>query len=82
MAFQCINYLERTGDGAEKVFKKVVELRCTHSGVSSWDEMCRKKSISCSSSGSLALQEAGCLDVGKKMRLPRRASPLHGGRCI
>lgn len=67
MAFQCINYLERTGDGAEKVFKKVVELRCTHSGVSSWDEMCRKKSISCSSSGSLALQEAGCLDVGKKM---------------
>lgn len=67
MAFQCINYLERTGDGAEKVFKKVVELRCTHSGVSSWNEMCRKKSISCSSSGSLALQEAGCLDVGKKM---------------
>ena len=67
MAFQCIDYLKRTGDGAEKTFRKVVELRCVHSGVSSWDEMVAKKSISCSSSGSIALQLAGCLDPGKKM---------------
>ena len=67
MAFQCIDYLKRTGDGAEKTFRKVVELRCIHSGVSSWDEMVSKKSISCSSSGSIALQLAGCLDPGKKM---------------
>ena len=67
MAFQCIDYLKRTGDGAEKTFRKVVELRCIHSGVSSWDEMVREKSISCSSSGSIALQLAGCLDPGKKM---------------
>lgn len=67
MAFQCINYLKKTGDSAEKVFKKVVELKCKHSPISSWNEMVSKRSISCSSSGSLALQLSGCMDVGKKM---------------
>ena len=67
VGFQCINYLKRTGDGAEKVFKKVVEIKCKHSPIASWDEMVRNRSISCSSSGSVALQLAGCLDVGKKI---------------
>ena len=67
MAFQCINYLKRTGDGAEDVFKEVCKIKCKHSPISSWKEMVDKRSISCSSSGSVALQLAGCMDVGKKM---------------
>lgn len=67
VGFQCINYLKRTGDSAEKVFKKVVEIKCKHSPIASWDEMVKTRSISCSSSGSVALQLAGCLDVGKKI---------------
>ena len=67
MAFQCINYLKRTGDGAERVFQEVCKIKCKHSPIASWNEMVSKRSISCSSSGSVALQLAGCMDVGKKM---------------
>lgn len=67
MSYMIKDYRKAVGDAAEKTFKKVVELRCTHVPVSSWDEMCKKHQISCSSSGSIALQLAGCMDVGKKM---------------
>ena len=69
VASKCIvkDYLKATGDGAEKTFKKVVEIKCRHSAISSWDEMVKTRSISCSSSGSVALQLAGCLAKGKKM---------------
>ena len=67
MAYMIKDYRKAVGDGAEKVFKKVVELKCKHSPIASWNEMVSKRSISCSSSGSLALQLGGCMDVGKKM---------------
>lgn len=67
MSYMIKDYLKATGDGAERVFKKVCEIKCKHSAISSWNEMVNKRSISCSSSGSVALQLAGCMDVGKKM---------------
>ena len=67
MSYMIKDYLKATGDGAERVFEEVCKIKCKHSPVSSWGEMVRKRSISCSSSGSIALQLAGCMDVGKKM---------------
>lgn len=67
MAYMVKDYRKAVGDGAERTFKKVCEIKCKHSAVSSWDEMVRNRSISCSSSGSIALQLGGCMDVGKKM---------------
>ena len=56
MAYQCINYLERVGDNAEKVFKEAVALRCRHVSTASWDQMHRDKTINCNGSGAIALQ--------------------------
>ena len=67
MAYMVKDYRRAVGDAAEKIFKKVCEIKCKHSPIASWDEMVSKRSISCSSSGSVALQLAGCMDVGKKM---------------
>lgn len=67
MSYMIKDYLKATGDGAERVFKKVCEIKCEHSPVSSWAQMVKERSISCSSSGSIALQLAGCMDPGKKM---------------
>ena len=67
MAFQCINYLKRVGDNAEKVFKEAVALRCRHVSTASWDQMHRDKTINCNGSGAIALQLSGCLDIGVRM---------------
>lgn len=67
MAYMIKDYRKAVGDGAERTFKKVCEIKCKHSPVSSWDEMVSKRSITCSSSGSIALQLGGCMDKGKKM---------------
>ena len=67
MAFQCINYLKRVGDNAEKVFKEAVALRCRHVSTASWDQMHRDKTINCNGSGAIALQLSGCLDTGVRM---------------
>ena len=61
------DYRKAVGDAAERVFKEVCKIRCEHSGVSSWNEMVKNRSISCSSSGSIALQLGGCMTPGKKM---------------
>ena len=61
------DYLKAVGDSAEKVFKKAVELRCTHVSTGSWDEMVSKKTINCNGSGAISLQLAGCLDKGVRM---------------
>ena len=61
------DYRKAVGDGAERVFKEVCKIKCKHSGASSWNEMVEKRSISCSSSGSIALQLGGCMTPGKKM---------------
>ncbi len=67
MAYQCINYLERVGDNAEKVFKEAVALRCRHVSTASWEQMHRDKTINCNGSGAIALQLSGCLDKGVRM---------------
>lgn len=67
MAFQCINYLKRVGDNAEKVFKEAVNLRCRHVSTASWEQMHRDKTINCNGSGAIALQLSGCLDTGVRM---------------
>ena len=67
MAYQCINYLKRVGDNAEKVFKEAVKLRCRHVSTASWEQMHRDKTINCNGSGAIALQLSGCLDTGVRM---------------
>lgn len=67
MAYQCINYLKRVGDNAEKVFKEAVNLRCRHVSTASWEQMHRDKTINCNGSGAIALQLSGCLDNGVRM---------------
>ena len=67
MAFQCINYLKRVGDNAERVFKEAVNLRCRHVSTASWEQMHRDKTINCNGSGAIALQLSGCLDTGVRM---------------
>ena len=66
---KCIvkDYRKAVGDSAEKVFKKAVELRCTHVSTGSWDEMVSKKTINCNGSGAISLQLAGCLAKGTRM---------------
>ena len=67
MAYQCINYLKRVGDNAERVFKEAVNLRCRHVSTASWEQMHRDKTINCNGSGAIALQLSGCLDTGVRM---------------
>ena len=67
MAYQCINYLKRVGDNAEKVFKEAVNLRCRHVSTASWEQMHRDKTINCNGSGAIALQLSDCLDNGVRM---------------
>ena len=67
MAYQCINYLKRVGDNAEKVFKEAVALRCRHVSTASWDQMHKDRTINCNDSGAIALQLSGCLDTGVRM---------------
>ena len=67
MAYQCINYLKRVGDNAEKVFKEAVNLRCRHVSTASWEQMHRDKTINCNGSGAIALQLSDCLDTGVRM---------------
>lgn len=61
------DYRKAVGDAAEKVFKKAVELRCTHVSTASWDEMVSKRTINCNGSGAISLQLAGCLNKGVRM---------------
>ena len=61
------DYRAAAGQAAEKVFRRVAEIKCQHSPVSSWAEMEAKRSITCSSSGSIVLQLAECLDTGRKI---------------
>ena len=67
MAFQCINYLKRVGDNAEKVFKEAVNLRCRHVSTASWEQMHKDRTINCNGSGAISLQLSGCLDNGVRM---------------
>lgn len=62
------SYLNAVGDSAEKVYKEVVKLKCTHEVSSaSWDQMEKNKSITCNACASIALQLAGCLDKGVRV---------------
>lgn len=67
MAFQCINYLKRVGDNAERVFNEVVKLRCRHVSTASWQQMHKDRTINCNGSGAIALQLSDCLDNGVRM---------------
>lgn len=59
------NYRDAVGAGAEKVYKKIVELKCQHTGgVSKWSDLISKKKTTCNISASLSLQQAGCLSAG------------------
>ena len=67
MAYMIKDYRKAVGDAAEKVFKKVVELKCRHVSTASWDEMVSNRTINCNGSGAISLQLAGCLDKGVRM---------------
>lgn len=67
MAFQCINYLKRVGDNAERVFREAVNLRCRHVSTASWEQMHKDRTINCNGSGAISLQLSGCLDNGVRM---------------
>ena len=67
MAYQCINYLKRVGDNAERVFNEAVKLRCRHVSTASWQQMHKDRTINCNGSGAIALQLSDCLDNGVRM---------------
>ena len=62
-------YLQRSAENAEKVYRKIVELRCIHEGaqkdIRTYDQMVTKKAVSCTRGVSIILQLSGCLDKGK-----------------
>jgi hypothetical protein len=59
------NYLARTAEAAEKVYGKIVDLHCRHSGgTRSYDQLLKRKKITCGTGVSVALQEAGLLKKG------------------
>ena len=62
-------YLQRSAENAEKVYRKIVELRCVHEGaqkdIRTYDQMVTKKAVSCTRGVSIILQLSGCLDKGK-----------------
>ena len=64
----CKDYLKAVGDGAERTYKKIVELKCTHIVSSaSYAELCKNKSTTCNSAASISLQLGGCLPNGVRM---------------
>lgn len=61
-----IDYRTRCKAGAEKVYKEIVRLKCTHKRAStSWEALQKQHTITCNSAVSLSLQQAGCLKPGK-----------------
>ena len=61
-----INYMNKAAAAADKVYAKIVSLKCKHkTGVKSWDQMLSQKVVTCNSSTSITYQEAGIVPVGK-----------------
>ena len=61
-----IDYRTRCKAGAERVYKEIVKLKCTHKRAStSWEALQKQHTITCNSAVSLSLQQAGCLKPGK-----------------
>ena len=61
-----INYMNKAAAAADKVYAKIVSLKCKHkTGVKSWDQMLSQKVVTCNSSTSITYQEAGIVPAGK-----------------
>lgn len=61
-----INYMNKAAAAADKVYAKIVSLKCKHkSGAKTWDQMVKQKIVTCATSASITYQEAGILEPGK-----------------
>lgn len=62
------NYLAAVAKWAPVVYNKVVQLKCAHkTGAKSFNDIINKKITTCATSVSAVLQQAGCLEFGKKI---------------
>ena len=65
-ATQKVDYLSAAAIAADKVYAKIVELKCVHqSGAKTYAQLVSTKKVTCASSASIAYQEAGILPSGK-----------------
>ena len=65
---QKTDYLAAAAKWAPVVYKKIVQLKCAHKvGAKSFNDIIEKKITTCSTSASAVLQQAGCLEFGKKI---------------
>lgn len=61
-----VNYLNKAAAAADKVYNKIVAIRCRHrDGALTYDQMLKQRVVTASSSASIAFQEAGILLPGK-----------------
>ena len=60
-----IDYLAKAAEAADKLYPKIVSLRCTHaSGAKTYAQLLSAKKVTCASSASIAYQLAGILASG------------------
>ena len=60
-----IDYLSKAAEAADKLYPKIVSLRCTHaSGAKTYAQLLSTKKVTCASSASIAYQLAGILASG------------------
>ena len=60
-----IDYLSKAAEAADKLYPKIVSLRCTHaSGAKTYAQLLSAKKVTCASSASIAYQLAGILASG------------------
>ena len=57
-----IDYLAKAAEAADKLYPKIVSLRCTHaSGAKTYARLLSAKKVTCATSASIAYQLAGIL---------------------
>lgn len=73
-----IDYLSLSAKYMKTVYDKIVSIHCKHAGgATTYEEICKKKVTTCSTSVSAVLQKAGVLQKGKK--LGHTTKDGHGG---
>lgn len=61
-----VNYLNKAAAAADKVYNKIVSIKCKHrNGAVTYDQLVKQRSVTASTSASIAFQEAGILPLGK-----------------
>jgi len=61
-----VNYLNKAGAAADRVYNKILSLRCKHRrGAQTFEQMIQQRAVTDATSASIAYQEAGLLHPGK-----------------